>query len=83
MPDVAAAERAFTNSAHEALHALAATPALDRTLVARLLEDMERVESDFEQKADSGKVTADLSTLRGSANAALAALGREVPACDR
>jgi len=81
LPDVSAAERAFTNLAHEALHGLAAAPRLDRSMSARVLEAMEKVEADFSQSPDVAVLTADLAELQGAADAALKALGVEVPAC--
>jgi hypothetical protein len=49
--------------------------------MARVLEAMERVEGDFSQPPDMGVLTDDLADLHGAANAALQALGVEVPAC--
>jgi hypothetical protein len=81
LPDVSAAERAFTNLAHEALHGLAADPRLERALSARVLEAMAKVEADFARSADAATMTADLTELQDSAEAALRALGLEAPAC--
>jgi hypothetical protein len=81
LPDVSAAERTFTNRAHEALHALAADPRLDRSVSARLLEAMEKVHTDFAQVSDAAALTEDLGQLREAAGAALHALGLEAPAC--
>jgi hypothetical protein len=81
LPDTSAAERTFTNRAHEALHALAADPRLDRSVSARLLEAMEKVHTDFSQASDAAALTQDLDQLHASADAALAALGMEAPAC--
>lgn len=81
LPDVSAAERAFTNLAHEALHVLAADPRLGRSLSARVLEAMEKVEADFSQSPDVAVLTDHLAELHASADAALRALGEEVPAC--
>jgi hypothetical protein len=83
LPDLSAAERTFTNVAHEALHGLAADPRLDRSMSARVLEAMERVEADFSRSADAALLSNDLGELHGSADAALRALGEEVPACER
>jgi hypothetical protein len=84
MPDAAAAARIFTDEAHEALHALAADPHLDRALAARILESMERLESDLEApgvSATSAALSADLSTLHDATDRALEAIGLPVPAC--
>ncbi len=80
MPDATAAERAFENEAHEPLHALAADPGVDRSLAARLLESMERVEADFAESSAPG-LPADLATLRSVAGDALRSLGEAVPSC--
>jgi hypothetical protein len=81
LPDVSAARRAFTNLAHDALHGLAADPRLARSMSARVLEGMEKVEADFSQVPDVAVLTDDLAELHASADAALQALGEEVPAC--
>jgi len=81
LPDLSAAERAFTNLAHEALHGLAADPRLDRSMSARVLEAMEEVEADFRQTPGVGVLTDDLAKLHTAADGALQALGVEVPAC--
>jgi hypothetical protein len=81
LPDRAAAERAFTNLAHAALHALAADARLDRSLAARVLETMQKVETDFSQSAGATLLGGDLAQLEAAAVAALSALGQEVPAC--
>ena len=80
-PDAEAADRAFTNVAHEALHILAADPGLERGLAARVLEAMEQVETDFEGNTDPDALDADLADLGSAAGAALDALGVEVPPC--
>ena len=81
LPDLFAVERTFTNLAHEALHGLAADPRLERSISARVLEAMERVEADFRQSPDVAVLTDDLAELRASADVALQALGAQVPAC--
>jgi len=81
LPDISAAERTFTNRAHEALHALAADPRLDRSVSARLLEAMENVHTDFSQVSDAAVLSEDLGQLHASADAALAVLGMEAPTC--
>lgn len=85
LPDVAAAERSFTNVAHEALHGLAAEPGLDRQLAAGILESMQRVEADFGQSppADIAALTSDLTTLHESADRALVSIGETAPPCAR
>jgi hypothetical protein len=81
LPDVSAAQRAFTNVAHDALHGLAADPRLDRPMSARVLEAMRKVEADFERPSGVAVLTGDLTALRVSADAALQALGDVVPTC--
>lgn len=81
LPDPAAAKRAFTNLAHQALHDLAADPRLDRSTSARVLEAMEKVEADFSRSSDVAMLTDDLTRLHSSADVALRALGVAVPAC--
>src|SRR6266508_2334219 len=67
LPDLSASERAFTNLAHEALHGLAADPRLDRAMSARVLEAMEKVETDFNQSTDVPELVDDLAELHASA----------------
>jgi hypothetical protein len=81
LPDAAAAERAFINVAHQALHGLAADNRLDRPMSARVLETMQRVEADFSAATDSPSLGLDLAALQAAADAALRAIGEEVPAC--
>lgn len=81
LPDITAAERAFTNLAHEPLHGLAADPRLDRSISARILEAMQTVELDFKRSPDMATLTDDLAGLRASADTALQALDVAVPAC--
>jgi hypothetical protein len=83
LPDVAAAERSFTNVAHEALHGLAAAPGLDRQLEAGILEAMQRVEADFGQSPppDVAALTSDLRSLHDSADRALVSIGETAPPC--
>lgn len=81
LPDAAAAERAFINVAHQALHGLAADNRLDRPMSARVLETMQRVEADFSGATDAPSLGVDLAALREAADAALGAIGEEVPAC--
>ena len=83
LPDAAAAERAFLNVAHQALHGLAADNRLDRPMSARVLETMQRVEADFSGATDAPSLGVDLAALRAAADGALRAIGEEVPACTR
>lgn len=80
LPSASLAERAFTNLAHEALHALAADSRINRSLRARILEAMERVEADFSESPDVAVLADDLTALQASADAALRTLDR-VPPC--
>jgi hypothetical protein len=81
LPDVTSAERAFTNVAHEALHGLAADPRLSRSVSARVLEAMQKVEADFSGSTGASALSDDLAELQVSTDAALGALGEEVPLC--
>jgi hypothetical protein len=81
LPDVTAAERAFTNVAHEALHGLAADPRLSRSVSARVLEAMQKVEADFSGSTGASALREDLAALQVSTDEALRALGQAVPAC--
>lgn len=81
LPDRSAAQRAFTNLAHEPLHRLAADPRLNRSVSARVLEAMQRAEADFGASRDAGLLAGDLAELQASADAALEVLGEQVPAC--
>ena len=67
--------------AHDALHGLAGDPRLSRSLSARVLEAMQKVEADFSQTPDVAMLSGDLAELRASADTALRALGEDVPAC--
>lgn len=82
LPDVSAAERAFTNQAHDALHALAAESRLARAVSALVLEAMEEVEADFKGPVDPTVLAADLAGLRASTDSALQTLDVDVPACE-
>lgn len=81
LPDRPAAERAFTNIAHDALHGLAADQRLDRALAAHILETMQIVEMDFGRSAAADALSLDLGALRDSASVALEAVGEIVPSC--
>ena len=81
LPDVSAAERVFTNVAHDALHGLAADTRVDRTSPARILETMQTVEADFGRPPDIPTLTADLEALRASADKALGEIGQGVAGC--
>jgi hypothetical protein len=82
LPDAQAAERSFTNGAHDALHALAADDRLDRSMAAGVLEAMQRLESDLDQAADTDRLSDDLHALKDSTDTALQSVGEEVAACD-
>lgn len=81
LPDESSAKLAFTNLAHDALHSLAGDPRLGRSMSARVLEAMTKVEVDFSRSPDVAVLTDDLAKLHASADAALESLGVEVPAC--
>lgn len=81
LPDPSAAERAFTNLAHDPLHTLAADARLDRSMAARILEAMEKVEADFTQSPDVAVLTDDLTALLAATDRALEALNVQVPPC--
>jgi hypothetical protein len=81
LPDAAAVERAFTNDAHDVLHALAADPRLDRSAAALILEAMVTVETDFGASADQTVLADDLASLFAAADAALTTLGVDLPRC--
>jgi len=81
LPSASLAERAFTNMAHEALHVLAADSRIDRTLRARILEAMERVEADFSAPGDTAVLADDLAALQGSADEALRSVDVQIPPC--
>jgi hypothetical protein len=81
LPVESAAARAFVNVAHEPLHRLAADPRLPRTLAARVLETMQRVEADIRSSAGAATLGRDLAELQGAAVAALESLGIAGPAC--
>lgn len=83
LPDVSAAQRAFTNVAHDALHGLAADSRLDRSMSAQVLQAMQRVEVDFTQSRDDAALGNDLANLLAVADAALRTIGEDVPACER
>ena len=81
LPDLNAAERMFTNVAHDAIHGLAADVRVDRTKAARILETMQKVEADFTRPPDVQTLTTDLEALRASADAALGEIGQGVTGC--
>lgn len=82
LPDTVSATAAFTNFAHDALHALAADPRLDRSLAASVLETMATVEEDIRSASDEATLARDMDALQVSADAALRAIDEGVPACD-
>jgi hypothetical protein len=81
LPDAHAAERAFDNSAHQALHRLAAAPGLSRDRSAQVLESMERVEADFARPASEETLTMDLRALLMDTEDALRGLGMAAIPC--
>jgi hypothetical protein len=81
LPDRIAAQAAFTNVAHDALHRVAGDPALARSLAAGVLVAMQNVEGDFSRSAEPAALDNDLRLLKDSADAALVALGVPVPGC--
>lgn len=81
LPDVIAAQRVFTNVAHDALHGLAADVDVDRNKAARILETMQKVEADFGRPPDISTLTSDLQALRAAADAALGEIGQGVAGC--
>jgi hypothetical protein len=81
VPDTSAAERAFTNLAHDQLHSLAADGRLSRAMSARILETMGAVETDFGRRPATATLAGDLAELHAAADVALRALGLTAPAC--
>jgi hypothetical protein len=81
LPVESTASRAFINVAHDPLHRLAADPRLSRTLAARVLETMQRVEADIASSAHAAVLGHDLGDLHRAALAALDSLGIAVPSC--
>ena len=81
LPDVAAARRAFTDLAHEALHRLAADTRLSRAMAAAILESMERSEADLSHAPSAAELATDLDALQAATDAALTTLGEAVPTC--
>ncbi|MBI4261085.1 MAG: zinc ribbon domain-containing protein [Actinobacteria bacterium] len=77
--DPAAAETAFFDRAHDALHEIAgAVQELDRAAAAELLTAKEAVEAGFR---DGEVLPGEIERLIGSTGRALGALGLEAPAC--
>jgi hypothetical protein len=83
LPDTQAAERAFTNLAHDRLHDLAADPRLSRAMSGRILETMGVVETDFGRSPAAATLADDLAELHAAAETALRAIGLTAPACVR
>lgn len=80
--DVKRANTTFYDRSHDALHTLArALDSVDRAAAARLLEDKERVETDFRRNASGSELAAGLDALARSTRSGLAALSVEVPPC--
>lgn len=81
LPDVASVEVVFLNVAHDALHALAAEPRLDRQLSAQVLQTMQKVETDFSQRPGVASLAMDLAALHAAADAALVGIGQTASRC--
>ena len=81
--DLTAARQAFYDTAHQALHELAADAArTDRPVAARLLEAKEAVESGFGSPAGAAELASHLDALSITASAAItAATGTPPKAC--
>jgi len=79
--DVPGSVRAFQNEAHDTLHTLAAMDRLDRGMAARVLEAMQRVESDITGGPQPQPLEDDLRELLSATDTALKALGRTPPPC--
>lgn len=80
--DVKQANSTFYDRSHDDLHTLArALDPVDRAAAARLLEDKERVETDFRDGVPTPQLVSDLDSLARSTRAGLAALSISVPSC--
>ena len=80
--DVKQANTTFYDRSHDALHTIArALDPVDRAAAARLLEDKERVETDFRSNAAGPQLAADLDNLARTTRTGLAALSVSVPPC--
>ncbi len=81
LPDPATVKRTFTNEAHDGLHRLAADGRLTAPMTARVLEAMQRVETDLGASPPPPAISGDLIELKAAADAALQALGVEMSTC--
>lgn len=80
--DVEAARQVFYDTAHQALHELAAdAQRVDRPVAAHLLEAKQAVEAGLDAPATAGELTARLEELGVATLAALAATGDETSHC--
>lgn len=81
--DLPAARQAFYDTAHQALHQLAADAArTDRPVAARLLEAKEVVESAFSSPTAPAELASHLNALSGpTADAITTATGTRPPPC--
>lgn len=77
------AVRAFTNRAHEPLHALAADPDLPRADAAALLRAKEAVEARIAEGAPADALVDPVDELRTAFATAIDRIGIEVDPCDR
>jgi hypothetical protein len=77
-----AATRAFRDRAHEALHMLAADPALDRGLAGELLRSKEAVESGIAAGTAGSDLAGPIEALVESTARAMLDLGVEFEPCD-
>lgn len=80
--DPDAAQAAFLDRSHQALHEIAAeVQGRDPAPAAALLEAKARVETDFREGATPSALERDLQTLIGATVDALRTLGIESPGC--
>lgn len=80
--DPAAAERAFFDRSHDALHEIAAAASeADREAAAALLTAKNRVEADFRDAPTRQELEGHLQTLIAATVDALTALGVNAPGC--
>ncbi|MEX2459564.1 MAG: hypothetical protein WD770_11350 [Actinomycetota bacterium] len=80
--DAEAAERAFVDRSHDALHEIAAAATeADREAAAALLTAKNRVEADFEDPPGRAELEGHLQTLIAATVDALTTLGIDAPGC--
>jgi hypothetical protein len=79
--DRAAAVRAFQDGAHDALHTLAADPALDRGQAGDLLRAKESVESGIADGTPGAGLVDPMEAIIASTRTALADVGVQVEGC--